>query len=98
MVQHLLGRRGAAEFLLIPTEVLDALNQGLIATVNLNELLALDLARLTRNVAGQIGLDPAAERLADTLDMLAAFKPIKRHEHVARALYDMTEPLPIATL
>ncbi len=92
MVQHLLGRRGAARISLIPPEVLEALNQGLIATVNLNELLALDLARLTRNVARQIGLDPAAERLTDTLDMLSAFKPIKRHEHVARALYDMTEP------
>src|SRR4051812_9609770 len=92
MVQHLLGRRGAARISLISPEVLEALNQGLIATVNLNEFLALDLASLTRNVARQIGLDPVAERLADTLDMLSAFKPIKRHEHVARALYDMTEP------
>jgi 3-methyladenine DNA glycosylase AlkC len=92
MVQHLLGRRGAARIALIPHEVLEALNQGLVPTVNLNEFLGLDLARLTRNVAQQIGLDPAAERLSDTLDMLAAFKPIKRHEHVARALYDMTEP------
>ena len=92
MVQHLLGRRGAARIALIPAEVLEALNQGLVPTVNLNEFLALDLPRLARNVAHQIGLDPASERLTDTLDMLAAFKPIKRHEHVARALYDMTEP------
>ncbi|NPC57629.1 DNA alkylation repair protein [Caenimonas soli] len=92
MVQHLLARRGAARIALIPQEVLEALNQGLIPTVNLNEFLALDLARLTRNVARQIGLDPAAERLADTLDMLGAFRPVKRHEHVARALYDMAEP------
>ena len=92
MVQHLLGRRGAARISSIPGEVLEALNQGLVPTVNLNEFLALDLARLTRSVAQQIGLDPGAERLADTLGMLAAFKPIKRHEHVARALYDMAEP------
>jgi 3-methyladenine DNA glycosylase AlkC len=26
--------------------------------------------------------------------MLDAFKPVKRHEHVARALYDLTEPRP----
>lgn len=92
MVQHLLGRKGAARIALVPPEVLEALNDGLLPTVNLNEFLALDLARLARNVARQIGLDPQAERLADTLAMLPAFKPVKRHEHVARALYDMTEP------
>lgn len=89
MVQHLLGRKGAARIALIPPEVLEALNDGLVPTVNLNEFLALDLARLARNVARQIGLDPGAERLADTLAMLPAFRPVKRHEHVARALYDL---------
>jgi 3-methyladenine DNA glycosylase AlkC len=94
VVQHLLARKGAARIALIPPEVLEALNDGLIATVNLNEFLALDLARLARNVATQIGLDAQHERLADTLAMLPAFKPVKRHEHVARALYDMTQPRP----
>ena len=92
MVQQLLGRKGAARIALIPPEVLDALNQGLLPTVNLNELLALDLAKLARNVAEQVGLPPEAERIVDTLAMLGAFKPIKRHEHVARALYDLTSP------
>jgi 3-methyladenine DNA glycosylase AlkC len=89
VVQHLLGRRGAARIALIPPDVLDALNEGLVPTVNLNEFLALDLPRLARNVARDIGLDPAHERIADTLAMLGAFKPVKRHEHVARALYDL---------
>jgi 3-methyladenine DNA glycosylase AlkC len=92
VVRHLLGRRGAARIALIPPEVLEALNEGLVPTVNLNEFLALDLARLARSVARRIGLDPAHERIADTLAMLGAFKPIKRHEHVARALYDLAEP------
>lgn len=92
MVQHLLGRKGAARIALIPPEVLEALNEGRIPTVNLNEFLALDLPRLARNVARDIGLDPQAERLADTLAMLPAFKPVRRHEHVARALYDLAEP------
>jgi 3-methyladenine DNA glycosylase AlkC len=91
-VTHLLGRRGAARIALIPPEVLEALNEGLVPTVNLNEFLALDLPRLTRNVARHIGLAPEAERLADTLAMLPAFKPVKRHEHVARALYDLAQP------
>ena len=89
MVQHLIGRKGAARIALIPPEVLEALNDGLVPTVNLNEFLALDLARLARNVARQIGLEPQAERIADTLAMLGAFKPVKRHEHVSRALYDL---------
>ena len=42
--QHLLGRKGAARIALIPAEVLEALNEGLVPTVNLNEFLALDLA------------------------------------------------------
>jgi 3-methyladenine DNA glycosylase AlkC len=92
MAAHLLGRKGAARIALIPPEVLEALNEGLVPTVNLNEFLALDLPRLTRNVARHVGLDPAGDRLADTFGMLEAFAKVKRHEHVARALYDMTQP------
>lgn len=92
MVQHLLARKGAARIALIPPQVLEALNEGLLPTVNLNEFLALDLPRLARTVAWQVGLDPSAERLADTLAMLPAFRPVRRHEHVARALYDLAEP------
>lgn len=91
MVQHLLGRTGAARIELIPPEVLEALNEGLIPTVHLNEFLAVDLPRLARNVALDVGLDAGSERLADTLAMLSAFPKVKRHQHVARALYDMTE-------
>lgn len=94
MVRHLLGRKGAARIALIPPEVLDALNAGLVPTVNLNEFLALDLPRLARKVARDIGLPPQDERIADTLAMLDAFRPVKRHEHVARALYELTAPRP----
>jgi 3-methyladenine DNA glycosylase AlkC len=90
MVQHLLGRKGAARIALIPPEVLDALNAGAVPTVNLNEFLALDLGRLASNVAAAIGLEPREERLTDTLVMLPAFKPVRRHAHIARAMYDMT--------
>lgn len=93
-IASLLGRTGAARIALIPAPVLEALNAGLIATVNLNEFLAIDLAGLSRRVAAQIGLDPGHERLQDTLAMLDAFKPMKRHLHVARALYDMTAERP----
>lgn len=91
-VRHLAGRKGAARIALIPPEVLAALNEGLLPTVNLNEFLALDLRRLVPAVAAQVGLDPAAERLQDTLAMLPSFAPMRRHDHVARALYDLTAP------
>lgn len=91
-MDDLLARRGAARIALIPGEVLEALNTGQVPTVNLNEFLALDLPRLARNVARQVGLDPGAERLQDTLAMLPAFAPVKRHLHIARALYDLAEP------
>jgi 3-methyladenine DNA glycosylase AlkC len=89
-MQALLARKGAARIALIPPEVLDALNDGRVPTVNLNEFLALDLARLTRNVAKHIGIDPDSEHIVDMIGMLPAFKPIKRHSHVARALYELT--------
>jgi 3-methyladenine DNA glycosylase AlkC len=92
MVRHLLGRKGAPTIARIPREVLEALNDGLIPTANLNEFLALDLPRFARNVAGHIGVEADHERLSDTLGMLEAFSKIKRHEHVARALFDMAEP------
>jgi 3-methyladenine DNA glycosylase AlkC len=91
---HLVGRRGAARIALIPPEVLAALGEGHVPTVNLNEFLALDLARLAPAVAARIGLDPQAERLQDTLAMLPAFRPMQRHVHVARALHDLTAPRP----
>ncbi|WP_418120894.1 hypothetical protein [Variovorax sp. NFACC29] len=81
---HLKGRKGAFRIALIPPEVLDALNDGLLETVNLNEFLALELPRLARSVAGHIGLDAESERLADTIAMLGAFKPMQRHGHIAR--------------
>lgn len=89
-VDHLRQRKGAFRIALIPPEVLEALNEGLLETVNLNEFMALELPRLARSVAGQLGLDPQSERLVDTLAMLSAFKPMQRHGHIARALYDLT--------
>ncbi len=89
-VDHLKARKGAFRIALIPPEVLEALNDGLLETVNLNEFLALDLPRLARSVAAQIGLDPAHERLTDTLAMLPSFKPMQRHGHIARALHELT--------
>ena len=90
MAPDLLGRKGAARIALIPAEVLEALNEGQVPTVNLNEFLALDAGRLARNVARHIGLPPDDDRITDTIAMLGAFRPVKRHEHIARALHELT--------
>ena len=87
---HLLGRKGAARIALISDEVLQALNSGAVPTANLNEFLAIDLQQLVTAVAQDMGLDPAHERLQDTLAMLGSFKPMKRHGLIAHALYDLT--------
>ena len=84
------GRKGAARFADLAPEVLAALNAGALETVNLVEFLAVDLQQLAPHVAGQVGLDPRAEGLQDTLAMLPGIKPMKRHEFVARALYNDT--------
>lgn len=87
-------RTGAPRFSAIPAEVLQALNAGTLPTVNLVEYLAIDLRQLAPAVAAHIGLDPQAERLTDTLAMLDAIKPLQRHQHVARALYDLARQHP----
>ena len=91
---HLLGRKGAARIALIPDEVLAALNAGQVPTANLNEFLAIDLAQLAPAVAQDLGLDPAHERLQDTLAMLGSFKPMKRHGLISHALYDLAAQSP----
>ncbi len=87
---HLLGRKGAVRIALIPDEVLQALNAGAVPTANLNEFLAIDLQQLLPAVALDMGLDPAHERLQDTLAMLASFKPMKRHGLISHALHGLT--------
>ncbi|HSW19195.1 MAG TPA: DNA alkylation repair protein [Ramlibacter sp.] len=90
-LERLRARRGPARIAAIPPEVLDALNDGLVPTVSLTEFLALDVARLARSVALQIGLDAQDEALNDALAMLPSFKPLRRHGIVARALYQLAE-------
>ena len=90
----LLSRKGAVRVAAVPPNVLDALSDGHIASVNLVEFLALDLARLAGSVALHIDLEPDAQRLADTLAMLPDLKPMKRHGQIARALYDLAATHP----
>jgi hypothetical protein len=59
-VDHLKTRKGAFRIAFIPPEVLRALNDGLLETVNLNEFMALELPQLARSVAGHVGLDAQA--------------------------------------
>lgn len=53
---ELLGRKGARRPIDVPQEVLTALEEGVIETVNLSEYLALDQRVLLVNVATSLGL------------------------------------------
>jgi len=85
-VDRLKQRKGAFRIALIPPEVLEALNDGLLETVNLNEFMALELPRLGRSVAAQIGLDPASERLVDLRDAVGLQADAAPWPHRAGAL------------
>jgi 3-methyladenine DNA glycosylase AlkC len=87
-------RKGASRISAVPAALLQALQAGQTATVNLVEFLAIDLTQLAPQVAQSIGLDPQAWRLQNTLASLGAYKPMQRHGQIARALFDMAAPLP----
>lgn len=72
----------------IPPQVLDAINSGQAATVNLVEYLAADPALLAPAVAGQIGIDRTHPALTAAIARLPTLKPMQRHWAIAAALLD----------
>ncbi len=70
----------------IPPNVLNAINDGRMETVNLVEFLAADLNRLLPAVAGQTGIDCKHPALTSLLKRLPDLKPMQRHWAIAEAL------------
>jgi len=85
-------RKGARRIAEIPPETLLAISRGQIATVNLVEFLAADLALLLPAVADGIGLDPAHPSLIKTIAALPEIMPMKRHWVIAECLSGMIGP------
>ena len=88
-VEHLKGRKGAFRIALIPPEVLRALNDGCSkpsTSTNSWRWNCRSWRAAWRDTSASMR---QSERLVDTLAMLSAFKPMQRHGHIARALYDL---------
>ena len=88
---ELLQRKGATRVDAVPTQVLNALEAGLISTVNLNEFLAVRPARLLSAVLQSLSLDAAH---APDDQQLASIKPMQRHRFIAAWLYDAIQSHP----
>ena len=82
-------RKGARRRSEIAPDLLAALEQGEIPTVNLVEFLAVDLARLLPAIAQRQGLDPQQPQLLATVNTLSGLKPMQRHAAIARTLQDL---------
>jgi 3-methyladenine DNA glycosylase AlkC len=88
---ELLQRKGATRVDAVPSEVLSALEAGLLPTVNLTEFLAVRPARLLGAVLQNLSLDAAH---APDDEQLASIKPMQRHRFIAAWLYDAIQPHP----
>lgn len=80
-------RKGARRMADIPPEILDAISEGRMATVNLVEFLAADLQRLLPAVASHIGLDTGSAAIRQTITRIPTIAPMQRHWAIARFLF-----------
>jgi 3-methyladenine DNA glycosylase AlkC len=91
LAPELSQRKGATRVDAVPPQVLDALEAGLISSVNLTEFLAVRPARLLRSVLQSLSLE--ASHAPDDAQ-LTSIKPMQRHRFVAAWLYDAIQPHP----
>jgi 3-methyladenine DNA glycosylase AlkC len=83
----LLQRKGARRREDIPAEVLRGLNEGWLATVNLTEWLAIDMALLLRCVLRQLDYPNLEDTLGSVADGLASAGVMQRIEGIGTALH-----------
>jgi 3-methyladenine DNA glycosylase AlkC len=91
LAPELLLRKGATRVDAVPSDVLAALEAGLIPSVNLTEFLAVRPARLLSAVLQSLSLD--STRAPDD-GRLSSIKPMQRHRFIAAWLYDAIQPHP----
>ncbi|MCG8350873.1 MAG: DNA alkylation repair protein [Chloroflexales bacterium] len=80
-------RKGARRREDIPAEVLRGLNEGWLATVNLTEWLAIDMALLLRHVLRQLDHPDLEPILGSVADSLASAGVMQRIEGIGTALH-----------
>ncbi len=89
----LLERKGAQTASAIPAEVLDGLNSGQLASVNLTEWLAVDHIRLLGTVLGELGLEQEYAELAARLQAVER-KAMRWIPAIAKELRLLSDRLP----
>lgn len=86
MMEILKNRKGARRMADIPPDVMNAINRGQVATVNLVEYLAADLTQLLPAAASQIEIDCNHPALLAVVARLPSLKPMQRHWAIAEML------------
>jgi 3-methyladenine DNA glycosylase AlkC len=81
-------RTGARSIQLIPPDVLDRLNAGVMETVNLVEWLAVDQRLLLRNLLHQLGREEYIKPVVQAVDTLAKSTVNTRNEAIGLSLMD----------
>jgi 3-methyladenine DNA glycosylase AlkC len=79
-------RKGARSIQLIPQDVLDRLNAGMLETANMVEWLAVDQRLLLRNLLHQLGREPYIEPVLQAVDALAKSTVNTRNEAIGLSL------------
>ncbi|NEP35743.1 DNA alkylation repair protein [Moorena sp. SIO3B2] len=90
-LERLKARKGARKRSEIPNEVLSALNQGKIETVNLVEWLAIDMPFLLRNSLTEIGWEEQIDHLYDQSLKLQDQGITKRLKGIGTILFQALE-------
>ena len=84
-------RKGAVRRSAIPTDVLQALNEGTEETITLVEWLAIDMPTLVRSVTPQVGLSDLGAELGSAADSLADKGVTVRLRGIGEALFAATQ-------
>lgn len=83
------GRKGARRRSEVPKEVLQALNEGCLETVNLVEWLALDARVLLTTVLDQLGIKAHPTATPELLDSIPHFGVVKRDVAIGKHLGEL---------
>jgi len=78
----------------IPPDVLDGLNEGRVETITLVEWLAIDIGRLVRAVAPQVGIDAASPSVIEAADRLVGEGVSRRSRGMGEAVHRALEGHP----
>jgi 3-methyladenine DNA glycosylase AlkC len=86
-IENLKNRKGATKIALIPKEVLDLINQGTLATVNLVEWLAVDHLVLVKNILPSLTIVDCYQEIVWQSDLLKKATAMQMTKLVAQEIF-----------